>query len=139
MALVQSLGVAEVKVVATPVCGTGDCGFESRLSPLRAGHQLLYPFSMTDQPELTITQVGDIIDHISQRAYAGEWDLLNTELKELKFLKFGPDAIVAWARATAPLREKLPYWPEMIKRFHRWMSLQIGPERADRLFNGLLL
>lgn len=86
--------------------------------------------------ELSIKEVGVIMDHIFARAANREWSELNADLMELPLDEIGPDAITAWARTTYSMREKLPFWPTMVSRYHSGRAVCEETSKS-RLLQGL--
>jgi hypothetical protein len=86
--------------------------------------------------ELTIKEMGLIMDHVGVRARNGEWAELNADLMALPLDEISPDAITTWARTTYAIREKLPFWPIMVSRYHSGQAV-CGETSKRTLLQGL--
>ena len=92
---------------------------------------------MTDWLTDEFSRISGIIDLTSRYAYAGDWQGFDDILVNVVLTHLYDTEIIAYARSTYPMREKLPSWGALVLRAKAEFEKRC-PNEADQLLQGLL-
>jgi hypothetical protein len=67
-------------------------------------------------------RIGEIIDHTSALAHAGDWEALDEYVRNFDYPHEAPVFIIAVLRSTYPMREKLRFWKDAVERASRFVG-----------------
>jgi hypothetical protein len=102
----------------------------------RASHQEFMAKLHDPKPELTMREVGDLVDELMKWQYAEAWDDIDRLMCEATPLTMCPDAIVVLARVPFLSRARLPNWRPFVDRAAAALTEQ-GRD-ATAILEGLL-
>jgi hypothetical protein len=82
--------------------------------------------------------VDDIINYVNNTIRNSEYDILDESLTTVVAESNCAINLLAWARATYPVRSKLVNWEQMIDDTHVEFTQCLGIKQADSLLKGLI-
>ena len=85
---------------------------------------------------MVAAQIDEVFKKIDDLCQAGDFDAIDSLIRELNVSELSITMILSWVAITKPARDRLPSWPQFREKCEERVRF-LAPERAHRLLRGL--